>query len=139
MGSQEGQVNRAVKPTHVLLATVLVAASLMALSSGESPFACNRLALNSQERERHFGEVSKSLRAAVTRARELPDGFEFAFPPDSATARLLSEWVIDERLCCPFFDIDIRWEREGGPAWLRLTGRSGVKQFIKADFPRWFK
>jgi hypothetical protein len=31
-------------------------------------------------------------------------------------------------------------DREGGPLWLRLTGREGVKQFIKADFPPdWFK
>jgi len=37
-------------------------------------------------------------------------------------------------LCCPFFDIDLRVEKEGGPLWLRLTGREGVKQFIKADF-----
>jgi hypothetical protein len=40
----------------------------------------------------------------------------------------------------PFFDIDLRIEREGGAFWLRLTGRDCVKQFIKSDFPEvWFK
>lgn len=38
----------------------------------------------------------------------------------------------------PFFDIDLRLEKEGGAFWLRLTGREAVKQFIKADFSRWF-
>lgn len=79
------------------------------------------------------------MREAVKRARELTDGFEFEFAPNSATARLLSEWVIDERLCYPFFDIGLPWEREGGSAWLRLTGRSGVKQFIEADLAGWFR
>jgi len=30
-------------------------------------------------------------------------------------------------------------EREGGEFRLRLTGREGVKQFIKADFAPWFR
>ena len=28
--------------------------------------------------------------------------------------------------------------REGGSLWLRLTGREGVKQFIRSDFAAWF-
>jgi hypothetical protein len=45
--------------------------------------------------------------------------------------------VAGEGLCCPFFDIDMHVEREGGSLWLRLTGRGGVKQFIRADFAAW--
>jgi hypothetical protein len=33
-----------------------------------------------------------------------------------------------------FFDIDLRFEREGGPLWLRLTGRPGTNEFIKEEF-----
>jgi hypothetical protein len=51
----------------------------------------------------------------------------------------LAEWVIQERLCCPFFDIDIRLESEGGPLWMRLTGRPGTKDFIKVDGAKWIK
>ena len=50
---------------------------------------------------------------------------------------LFRKWVAGERLCCPFFDIDVHVEREGGSLWLRLTGREGVKQFIRADFVGW--
>ena len=71
--------------------------------------------------------------------RELPDGYEFEFAGDRTTYALVSEWAQGERLCCPFFDIAIRAERESGAVWLRLTGREGTKQFIESDFPpQWF-
>ena len=40
---------------------------------------------------------------------------------------------MQERLCCAFLDISLRFEREGGPLWLRLAGRKGVKEFIKIE------
>jgi len=119
-----------------LLLLLLVAAA--AVLPAESPFACNRAALSAQARQRHFDELSPALRARKKSIRELRDGFEFEFPSDTATFQLVSEWVAGERLCCPFFDIDVHAEREGGSLWLRLTGREGVKQFIRADFARWF-
>lgn len=98
------------------------------------PFACNRGALTAQERKRHFDELSPTLRARMKSIHELRDGFEFEFPPDTATFQLVSEWVAGERLCCPFFDIDIHVEHEGRSLWLRLTGPEGVKQFIRSEF-----
>ena len=53
--------------------------------------------------------------------------------------RLIAVWAAGERLCCPFFDIQIRMEAEAGPIWLRLTGRDGTKNFIKADNASWIK
>ena len=104
----------------------------------ESPFACNRTALDAATRKRHFDELSPALRARHKSIRELPDGFAFEFAPDQATYRMLAEWVDNERRCCPFFDIDLRLDREGGAMWLRLTGRTGVKEFIRAEFAKWF-
>ncbi len=115
-----------------------LAIAALAAPAAESPFACNRAALTPQARQRHFDELGPALRARKKRIRELRDGFEFEFPPDAATFQLVSEWVVGERLCCPFFDIDVHVEREGGSLWLRLTGREGVKQFIRSDFDRWF-
>ena len=120
----------------LLLLLMIVA---MAAPSAESPFACNRAALSAQARRRHFDELSPALRARKKSIRELRDGFEFEFPSDTATYQLVSEWAAGERLCCPFFDIDVHAEREGGSLWLRLTGREGVKQFIRADFAGWFR
>ncbi|MGP0073034.1 MAG: hypothetical protein ACLPWF_14015 [Bryobacteraceae bacterium] len=39
----------------------------------------------------------------------------------------------------PLLDIDMRATRESGSLWLRLTGREGVKQFIRAEFVNWFQ
>ena len=115
-----------------------LAIAALAAPAAESPFACNRAALTPQARQRHFDVLGPALRARKKRIRELRDSFEFEFPPDAATFQLVSEWVVGERLCCPFFDIDVHVEREGGSLWLRLTGREGVKQFIRSDFDRWF-
>jgi len=99
-----------------------------------SRFACNAFALSPEARKRHFDEVGPALLKLKKSTRELPDGYEFELPPDKGTYQLLTEWAFQERLCCPFFDIDVRFERENGPLWLRLTGRPGTKEFIKEEF-----
>jgi len=99
-----------------------------------SPFACNAFALSPEVGKRHFEEVGPALLKLMKSTHELPDGYEFEFPADNKTYQLLTEWAFQERLCCPFFDIDLRFDREGGPLWLRLTGRPGTKEFIKEEF-----
>jgi hypothetical protein len=102
--------------------------------SQTQPFACNAFALSPELRKRHFEELGPALLKLTKSTRELPDGYEFEFPADNRTYQLLTEWAFNERLCCPFFDIDLRFDREGGPLWLRLTGRPGTKEFIKEEF-----
>ena len=99
-----------------------------------SPFACNAVALSPEVRKRHFEELEPALLKLTKSMRELPDGYEFEFLADSSTYQLLTEWAFQERSCCPFFDIDLRFDRESGPLWLRLTGRPGTKEFIKAEW-----
>ena len=119
------------------LAVAAAIAVLGTAQNKQSPFACDRMALSPEARKRHFDELGPALRTQMKDIRELPTGFEFGLPPDGSTVQLVSEWAAGEHLCCPFFDIDLRWEREGGGFWLRLTGREGVKEFIKADFRPW--
>jgi hypothetical protein len=99
----------------------------------ESPLACNAFALSPEIRKRHFEELGPALLKLKKSTRELPDGYEFEFPADTKTYQVLTEWVSQERSCCPFFDIDLRLDRENGPLWLRLTGRPGTKDFIKME------
>lgn len=105
----------------------------------DSPFACDRAALTPEQRKRHFDELSPELRTLIKSTRELDNGYEFEFPAGWEAIAKVAEWSAGERLCCPFFDIDLRLEREHGTFWLRLTGRDGVKQFIQADFARWLQ
>jgi hypothetical protein len=116
-------------------------ASVAVLCAGEaiSPFACDRAALDAAARKRHFDELGPELRSMAKAVRELPDGYEFEFPADSASIQRVAEWAAGERLCCPFFRFGLRLEPEHGAFWLSLTGRDGVKAFVRADFGKWFK
>jgi hypothetical protein len=105
---------------------------------GETPFYCDRTALTPEQRKRQQ-ELGKILKSSVLGIQELPDGFEFEFPSDPSNYQALTQFTPLERACCPFFDISIRLEREGGKLWWRLTGRDGVKQFIHAEFSPWIK
>jgi hypothetical protein len=109
-----------------------------AKSKPETPFFCDRTALTSEQRKRQQ-QLGKILGSSVLGTRELPDGFEFEFPSDPSNYQALTEFTPLERACCPFFDISIRLEREGGKLWWQLTGREGVKQFIHAEFSPWIK
>lgn len=99
----------------------------------ESPFTCNVSGLDSTQRQRWEALVAK-LSEAKQEVRELRDGYAFRFNADSEMVKEIAEFIIYERLCCPFFDFEVVVEREGGPLWLRLKGRSGVKAFIRSEF-----
>jgi hypothetical protein len=99
-----------------------------------SPFACSAFVSSPEVRKRHFEELGPALLKLKKSIRELPDGYEFELPTDNKTYQLLTEWTFQERLCCPFFEIDLRFDKENGPLWLRLTGRPGTKEFIKEEF-----
>ena len=118
---------------------IAIAALLASPPQQHSPFACNLNGLTIAERVRHFGQLGPALGSLKTGVRELKDGYEFRFPADTKTITMLAEWIEQERRCCPFFDITLRIEPEGGPVWLHLTGREGTKQFIQADAAAWLK
>lgn len=103
------------------------------LSPKESPFACNMAALTSEQRTRIFG-LLKKMKLKMAEVKELPDGFAFRFPSESEMLIELAEFVSYERMCCPFFDFELTVAREGGPLWLKLKGREGVKDFIRMEF-----
>ena len=105
----------------------------------ESSFACDRTALNPEQRKRHFDELGPKLRSLVLDIRELTNGYEFKFSGDRQTFQLIGEWTAGEHVCCPFFDIELRLEGEGGATWIRLMGRPGTKDFIRTDFKGWFQ
>jgi hypothetical protein len=90
------------------------------------------LALDAEGRKRHKA-VSEQMRAAVKEVQPLPDGYALRFDAEHATILLASEFIARERLCCPFFRFELIAEQEGGPLWLRLRGREGVKEFIEAE------
>jgi hypothetical protein len=101
-------------------------------TTGESPFACQMDAIEADKRQRHMA-TARQVFQSVKSIRELPDGYAFHLPNDSNMMRLVAEFISLERLCCPFFGFTLEIEPEGGAVWLQLTGREGVKPFIRAE------
>ena len=98
----------------------------------QSPIACDMNVIEPGRRAQHVATGEQLLRAA-SEIRELPDGYAFRLPNDSDTLTRAAEFVSLERLCCPFLGFTLVVEPEGGPVWLRLTGREGVKEFIREE------
>ena len=98
----------------------------------ESPFICDIMALDTQQRERHR-IIAQHLHSAVQEVRELPDGYAFRFAVEPSTVFMAAEFITLERLCCPFLTLALEVERERSPLWLKLTGREGVKPFLRAE------
>jgi hypothetical protein len=99
----------------------------------ESPFYCNIKTLSVAERL-HKKQIGEKMAASRVEVNELPNGYAFRFRPGGVSLVELADWVESERRCCLFFDLAIEAEREGGSMWLKITGRDGVKQFIRGEF-----
>jgi hypothetical protein len=100
--------------------------------TSESPLACDMTAIAPDERPKHLA-TSRELFSQIQEFRELPNGYEFRLAEGPNLISRLAEFVSLEKLCCPFLNFMIEIEAEGGPVWLRLTGREGVKAFIREE------
>lgn len=98
----------------------------------ESPIACDMSAIEPGLRAGHVATGNRVFRAAQE-FRETADGYAFRLTGDSETLSKAVEFIALERLCCPFLGFALEVEPEGGPVWLRLSGRDGVKAFIREE------
>jgi len=100
--------------------------------TSESPLACDMTAIAPDERPKHLA-TSRELFSRIEEFRELPNGYEFRLTDGPDLITNLAQFVSLEKLCCPFLNFVIEIQAEGGPVWLRLTGREGVKAFIREE------
>src|SRR5215216_407594 len=98
----------------------------------QSPLACDMTAIAPDQRPKHLA-TSRELFSQIRESRELSNGYEFRLAEGPDLISKLAEFVSLEKLCCPFLNFVIEIEAEGGPVWLRLTGRDGVKAFIREE------
>lgn len=104
------------------------------LPQHETPFMCSIEKALTKEQRAHKKALSEKMESARTDTVEIPDGYVFRFRPEAISFAEIADWVATERVCCPFFDLAIEAERESGPISLRITGRDGVKNFIRGEF-----
>jgi hypothetical protein len=63
--------------------------------------------------------------------RELRDGFSFRYPGTDKWICKISELVMFERKCCPFFTFELLFASNTGPIYLLIRGSKDVKQFLR--------
>ena len=110
----------------------MVSTQSMKQKSGVSPFFCDFSAMDLEQKKRH-SILARDLLPKHLEMKELPDGYAFRFPNDRVLFTELSELASLERLCCPFLTITLELPRDQGPTWLKLTGKEGVKDFLRAE------
>jgi len=93
------------------------------------PVACQVGAIPQDERARWL-EVGREFYSAVEEVLELPDGFAMRLNPQRLG--LLGEYVMRDRLCCTFVQWEVVVEQANGPAWLKVRGPRGTKEFMAA-------
>jgi len=82
-------------------------------------------------RARRAGLLSDLVRRAEGR-EDLPEGLRLRFAPTGETLATIARAVEAERHCCRFLRFGITVEPDGGPVFLKLTGRAGTREFIGA-------
>ncbi len=90
------------------------------------PLACS---LSGTQQGRRQEEIAKIFEGCL-RVNELEDGYEFRFPGSVESAMKLTEFIVFERECCPFFAFELAFEPGGGPILLRVRGQEGVKDLV---------
>jgi hypothetical protein len=90
------------------------------------PLACN---LSGPEATRRRGEAEKIFGDRL-QADELEDGYEFYFQGSGRLAARLTEFIVFERGCCPFFAFELIFEPGEGPIRLQVRGSEGAKEMI---------
>ena len=87
--------------------------------------------LSQEQREAHL-ETSRELFARMQGVEEVTDGYRFSLASEPDVIVKAAEFITLEKLCCPFLNFALEVDA-GGPVWLRLTGRAGVKDFIREE------
>lgn len=106
--------------------------------STQIPLACNMDVFTPEQRENHIG-VTTQLVKTIQSAREIQNGYEFRFPNESQYISGIAEFIVNERLCCPFLEFGLNVKSNDPSVTLSLTGPVGTQEFLRAEFEDVFR
>jgi len=92
--------------------------------------SCN---LTTPELQKRKETIIAGLQQQIMDKKELKDGYAFQFPDGDAVLDTLTEFIKMERACCSFFTFKLSVLGDKSGTWLELTGREGVKDFIRDE------
>jgi hypothetical protein len=94
-------------------------------------FYCDMTALSREQRTAHQELIGQLFGTLVQETRELPDGYVYRF--DNEHYPLLTTFITNEQLCCPFLTFELTVTPHRGPMWLQLTAPGDVKPFLREE------
>lgn len=100
----------------------------------EVPIACDPSGISPEEMDRWMKVIIPKVYKAVQEIQELPDGWAWRLPSTPEILMLVAEDLNIERRCCPFINYTLEIPPNKAPFWLRMTGREGVKEFLRMGF-----
>lgn len=103
---------------------------VMTPGSNEKNLACK---LTSKELLERKETVLTELRKKILLKVELENGFQYSFEGTDEMVDQLTLFVKTERQCCDFFDYQIQVKGNASKTDLKITGPSGVKDFIRDE------
>lgn len=99
----------------------------------DSPLVCNMNVFSTAQQEAHVQNTIHLIRSA-RQVRAIEDGYEFSFPNDTRMLSSITEFISNERLCCPFLVFTLKVSSNREPVSLALTGPTGTQDFLRAEF-----
>ena len=98
------------------------------------PIACDLSVLDAEVRATHLATARQLISEGAAEVCELPNGYGFRYA--SAQYEQVTQFIANERLCCPFFSFTLEVTPAQGPLWLRISGGEGVKEFLRDELRR---
>jgi hypothetical protein len=101
--------------------------------TSDTPLVCNMDVFTPTERTGHIQSATQLYRS-VQSIHEAENGYEFMFPNESGIITELGNFILNERLCCPFLEFTLRLSSSRAPVSLLLTGPQGTQEFLRDEF-----
>jgi hypothetical protein len=101
----------------------------------DTPLYCDMSVFTPAAREAHVLSTDR-LFQTVQAVNPTAGGFEFVFPNPGGSEHIgrFTEFVSNERLCCPFLEFTLKIPPTGAPITLLLSGPDGTQAFLRAEF-----
>jgi hypothetical protein len=93
-----------------------------------TPAVCSLTAVELRDRE---ATLLAQFRSAMIETEELQQGYAFRLPGDGKWIRLIAEFIVAERECCPSLTFEVFALPDNGPVIVRVSGPAGAKEFLR--------
>lgn len=106
--------------------------------NSSTPLFCNMSVFTPAQRDDHI-QVTIELVQAIQSVHEVENGYVFSFPNKTDLISKATQFILNERLCCPFLIFNLQVNASHEPISLSLTGPAGTQEFLRLEFDEVFQ